>query len=208
MTGAPAEPPQRPPLIRTRAELLQRLRRKPLVLVDGRMGAGKTWFAKEAAPALGATHIPSDGFLRPPADSSQDYLDRLDLAALAARGREERGRGQVLLDGICALDIARRLGLAFDAHVLVANIDPASARFTPGLDRVIDARHSPSHVHDGALLDDRVQLDDALARLESEEEPLVSLVGGDPLRHDREVLTYFKRFRPHWFATAVFLRQM
>jgi hypothetical protein len=145
-----------------------------IVLIDGVSGAGKSTLGAQLECAFdGSAYIDLDSFLRPREGRYVDALRFLDLEARLA----EAPRPQFLA-GVCALDVADRLGLEVSAHVYVMRMN----RF--------------GWADEDEALGDAIEEIAKAARLDPQDVAL-----------QREVRDYHRRARPHERADFVVHRQ-
>jgi hypothetical protein len=190
-----------PTVLRQLDALLLRVDGSALVAVDGRNGVGKSTLARTLVARMGGTRIGVDDFVVRQQDRDTRelvYADLLDHDSLRAAIEGARQRGAVWLDGLCMLEVVRRLGLRLDVHVLVSPMDPACARFSLERAPLFDARLG--NIADAALLDDAVTARDLELAMARERPGVNDVVQKSNVR-------YFKTEKPHRTAHVIYVRR-
>ena len=103
--------------------------------IDGFCGAGKTCLARQLSDALDAGLISTDCHVVRRGGCSH-YVDQLDLVALRdSLHQAARTHRQVILDGICLLDVVQRLGISKNSvcHVYVKMLSGNSGIWHDGI---------------------------------------------------------------------------
>lgn len=93
-----------------------------IVGVDGHLGSGKSYLARQLASLIDGTHIEVDRYLAPQQGA---YLPFLNLEELRQAVLAEGARQPVIVDGICLQEVFDLLGLRPDLTVYVRRISPA-----------------------------------------------------------------------------------
>ena len=148
----------------------------PTIGIDGFCGAGKTFLARKLSEALNVGLISIDSHLVYRGTQSR-YVDRLDWAALDdSLNQRARAHRQVILEGICFLDVIKRLGICKNSVCWVY---------------VKRLSHNSGIWHDGVSLE------------EFEESDSTSACIPEP---DLSVLRYHSIFNPHRSANLEYRR--
>ena len=118
------------------AQILAACKEIRVIGIDGFCGSGKTFLARQLSPALKADLVSTDRHAVRQG-GYRCYLDRLDLAAL---GNEldltAQADRQVILEGICLLEVIARLGISRNSvcSVYVKRLSRNSGIWHDGVD--------------------------------------------------------------------------
>lgn len=100
------------------------------ILVDGDPGAGKTALAGKIAGMLGAKVISIDNFLL---GNNAPYLEQIKYDALK-KAIQDSAPGMVVIEGSCALQALRRIGVRHQFHVFAKCVKYGEWKFKYFLD--------------------------------------------------------------------------
>lgn len=136
-----------PQTITAASDLATRLRRWPtgIFAIDGHHGVGKSTVAQQIATLLRIRVIHVDDFLVPGQGGFVDFIRYSELST-ALRTRP------VVVEGVCLLAVAERLGIAPDVHIYVEgrSPDPHTPRGTGPLAAEVVAYHQEFRPSDTA----------------------------------------------------------
>lgn len=165
-----------------------------VIALDGLDGAGKTTLAKDLVEHFNGAHIAVDDYLN---EGQRAYVKFIDLESLKTSVDDALlTSSAVIVDGICALEILRRINVSADIHVYVKQLS-SDGSWLRGL-RVY---------REDLSIAEMIEQKHETARNATELPP--ELGGTSEFLVDRmdiELIQYHYRFKPHKDADVVFER--
>ena len=164
-----------------------------IVTIDGWDGAGKTRLAEKISSILNLKHIELDTFLNKHQGGFINHIRYADLGQTIQAARDDSS--SILVEGICVLEVLRRIGVRPDITIYVKRI--LSRGFWS------DGRHLPDEKSADEVIEEDKEEQRQWARMRGRD------ISDDELNREDityELIKYHYADRPHENADYIFER--
>ena len=181
-------------VIRNLPDLLNEIRRKntQIILIDGGDGSGKSTLASEIAQSISAVHINLDDYLEKNRGNFVDFI-KYDLL----KKKIEDSRPPIIIEGVCALSVIKKLQHKFDLHIYVKRM--SAFDFWPG-----DNLYDMDEDVEGFITEknkEHRKFSEAMAQIEGEEyDPEDTTIP----KLTEELIRYHYEFKPQETADIIY----